>query len=108
MQKRWTRRGRRSGARDLHTWQELWICGSGWSASRVFSLSHRTQIGFHMRSVRLIVGGAFVVSGAAPLVAQPPAVSAEVRDVRYDVTFDHAAAAQRRVKVATSFVVAGT
>ena len=61
-----------------------------------------------MRSVRLILSGAFVVSGAAPLVAQAPAVSAEVRDVRYDVTFDHAAAAQRRVKVAASFVVAGT
>jgi predicted metalloprotease with PDZ domain len=35
------------------------------------------------------------------------ATSAEVRDIRYDVTFDHASAAQRLVKVVTSFSVAG-
>jgi predicted metalloprotease with PDZ domain len=36
------------------------------------------------------------------------AASAEIRDIRYDVTFDHTTAAQRLMKVAVTFTVAAT
>jgi predicted metalloprotease with PDZ domain len=69
-------------------------------------------------SFRWTVAAAFALASVvkAPLGAQAGssseaagrAASAEVSDIRYDVTFDHASAAQRLVKVATSFTVAGT
>ena len=48
------------------------------------------------------------------LHAQAPArdarapVSAEIRDIRYDVTFDHPSAADRQMKVTTTFTVASS
>jgi predicted metalloprotease with PDZ domain len=54
---------------------------------------------------------AAVLLAAAHAGAQAPAarstVSAEVQDIRYDVTFDRAMAATRTVKVTTSFTVVG-
>src|SRR5690349_3455636 len=38
----------------------------------------------------------------------PSGISPEIRDIRYDITFDRASAAQRLVKVATTFDVAGS
>src|SRR4051794_19976689 len=34
--------------------------------------------------------------------------SAEIHDIRYDITFDHTTAPQRLMKVAATFIVAGT
>jgi predicted metalloprotease with PDZ domain len=45
----------------------------------------------------------------APLVAQPPApASAEIANIRYEVTFDRATAAERTMRVATVFDVMGS
>ena len=59
----------------------------------------------------LSVAVVMIHSSASALRSQNPvrsAVSADVRDIHYDVTFDHASANQRRVKVATTFTVAGS
>ena len=48
-------------------------------------------------------------SGAqTPLQESARATSAELRDMRYDVTYDHTTAPQRIMKVATSFTVVGS
>ena len=36
-----------------------------------------------------------------------PSASAEIRDVRYEISFDHASAANRQMKVRTTFTVVG-
>ena len=60
------------------------------------------------KALRLLAIGASTSSAAsAQLPARMPA-SAEIRDVRYDITFDHASAAQRAIKVTTTFNVAGS
>lgn len=66
------------------------------------------------RMIRVVLA-AIAVGGVGPLAdAQTPlqesarTTSAELRDMRYDVTFDHTTAPQRIVKVATTFTVAGS
>jgi predicted metalloprotease with PDZ domain len=55
------------------------------------------------------LGGIASVSGAqTPLQESARATSAELRDMRYDVTYDHTTAPQRIMRVATSFTVAGS
>ena len=61
-----------------------------------------------IRLLAALVGGVSGGLGALPAGAQQAVTSAEIRDVRYDVTFDHTTATQRLMKVATSFVVVGT
>jgi len=59
-------------------------------------------------SVASAVGGASLnAQAASSSPAAVRAVSADLRDIRYDVTFDHANAAQRLVKVTTTFAVTG-
>jgi predicted metalloprotease with PDZ domain len=58
-----------------------------------------------------MIGMLLITAGAVSAEAQSGAArmagaSAELRDIRYDVTFEHANAAQRTVKVATSFTIA--
>ena len=49
------------------------------------------------------------LSGAqTPVQESARATSAELRDMRYDVTYDHTTAPQRIMKVATTFTVAGS
>src|SRR4051812_42554930 len=43
-----------------------------------------------------------------PLQESPRATSAELRDMRYDVTYDHTTAPQRIMKVSTTFTVTGS
>jgi predicted metalloprotease with PDZ domain len=43
-----------------------------------------------------------------PLQESPRATSAELRDMRYDVTYDHTTAPQRIMKVSTTFTVVGS
>lgn len=45
---------------------------------------------------------------AVPATGVPGAPSAEIRDIRYDVTFDHTTGPQRLMKVSTTFTVAGS
>ena len=55
------------------------------------------------------LGGLGKLSGAqTPLPESARTTSAELRDLRYDVTYDHTTAPQRIVKVATTFTVAGS
>lgn len=69
----------------------------------------RTRDGRRSLSIAAII----IVAVAGPLAAQaasrevrtPP--SADVQDIRYDVTFDRATAASRTVKVAMTFTVTG-
>lgn len=59
----------------------------------------------------LLVAAVMVCSSGSLLRSQDPVrspVSADVRDIQYDVTFDHASANQHRVKVATTFTVVGS
>lgn len=63
---------------------------------------------------RLLVMLAGLVVAASSLSAQIPGgdqrpmASADIQDIRYDITFDHVTAAARTVKVATTFAVVGT
>src|SRR3954451_25014233 len=43
-----------------------------------------------------------------PLQEPPRATSAELRDMRYDVTYDHTTAPQRIIKVSTTMAVVGS
>ena len=70
----------------------------------------RTRVGRRPQTVAAV--GILLV--ALPLGAQAPArdsrspASADIQDIRYDVTFDRTTAASRTVKVAMSFSVAST
>jgi predicted metalloprotease with PDZ domain len=55
----------------------------------------------------IVLAGSLCAAGTLA-DAQAPPRSAEIRDIRYDVTFDAAAAARRSVKIAMTFNVAGT
>ena len=68
-------------------------------ATRVATLLLATSIGLTSTSVLRAQGA--VRDARAP-------VSAEIRDIHYDVTFDHASADQRQVRVSTTFTVAGS
>src|SRR5690348_11907991 len=65
------------------------------------------------RHIWSVVAAALIFVGT-PLQAQAPArepkltASADIQDIRYDVTFDHVAAASRNVKVAMTFTTTGT
>jgi predicted metalloprotease with PDZ domain len=68
-----------------------------------------TRISVSRSSLRAAVIGILAAIGAnAPAQEAKPTTSAEIRDIRYDVTFDHTTAAQRTMKVATTFTIAGT
>jgi len=64
----------------------------------------------HRMVSALLAAAAFGrLSGAqTPLQESARATSAELRDIRYDVTYDRTTAPQRIMKVATTFTVAGT
>src|SRR5690349_25132548 len=47
------------------------------------------------------------IAFASSLCAQATGRSADIQDIRYDITFDHIAAASRTVKVAMTFDIAG-
>ena len=53
------------------------------------------------------VCAALTSTHAQPTAAVHPATSAEIRDIRYDVTFDHTTGPLRLLKVATTFSVTG-
>ena len=66
------------------------------------------------RMIRVVLavaayGGVGRLAGAqTPLQESARVMSAELRDIRYDVTYDHTTAPQRVMKVATTFTVAGS
>ena len=62
--------------------------------------------GLSLAMVMLAASAPTVAAQATTRDARP--VSAEIRDIHYDVTFDHASAANRQLKVSTTFTVAGT
>ena len=64
----------------------------------------------HRMVIAVLAAAAFGrLSGAqTPLQESARGTSAELRDIRYDVTYDHTTAPQRIMKVATTFTVAGT
>ena len=64
-------------------------------------------IGCRSRCAAAALLAAAHAGAQAPTPGAPSAVSADVQDIRYDVTFDRAMAATRTVKVATSFTVVG-
>jgi predicted metalloprotease with PDZ domain len=70
--------------------------------------------GFGHIAHTLFIAEAIAVAGASCLAAQGARrdvhapISAEIRDMRYDITFDHASASNRQLTVSATFAVAGS
>src|SRR6185503_9554445 len=82
-------------------------------AHRPFASSPRDPMARVRLVIRLTRMLAIAAWPLAPLVAQQPAresapMSAEIANVRYEVTFDRATAAERTVRIATVFDVVGS
>ena len=61
-----------------------------------------------IRSLAALIASAISCVGAPVAAAQQAGASAEIRDIRYDITFDHTTAPQRLMKVAMTFGITGS
>ena len=72
----------------------------------MLGLGHMARTYFTIAVIGATAASPLGAQGATRDVRAP--ISAEIRDVHYDVTFDHASASNRRLTVTTTFTVAGS